>query len=101
MSLDLDAANPAGGFASYGGDFAYLGYYFLRSDKKVNLELTQLNGLARALYHHEVGHIWGWEHDWTGCAQSPPFITAPALFGWTDTDYDGVPEILDSTPYGR
>lgn len=22
------------------------------------------------------------------------------MFGWTDTDADGIPEILDSTPYG-
>jgi hypothetical protein len=30
-----------------------------------------------------------------------PFITSPILFGWEDVDGDGVPEILDDTPYGR
>ena len=30
-----------------------------------------------------------------------PFISAPILFGWEDVDGDGIPEILDDTPYGR
>lgn len=30
-----------------------------------------------------------------------PFIAPPVLFGWEDVDGDRVPEILDSTPYGR
>jgi len=35
----------------------------------------------------------------------PDGITAPdwipyVIFGWTDTDSDGIPEIIDPAPYG-
>jgi hypothetical protein len=63
--------------------------------------LTQadLTLIARSIYHHEIGHYWGWQHGWS-CMNEGPFITNPELFGWTDTDEDGVAEIIDSTPYG-
>lgn len=65
--------------------------------------LTQqdLTSIAGAAYHHEVGHYWGWDHDWSPCSNESDFITNPALFGWTDTDGDNIPEIIDPTPYGR
>jgi hypothetical protein len=28
-------------------------------------------------------------------------MTDPVLYGWTDTDGDGIPEIIDPTPYGQ
>ena len=37
----------------------------------------------------------------TGRLAVARFIAPPILFGWEDVDGDGVPEILDSTPYGR
>jgi len=108
VSLDLDAFNPAGGFAFYGGNFAYMGYFFLKADVKQMLDPDRLRALGGAIYHHEIGHVWGWEHEWTNCVFSvnpqglcQGFMTAPVLYGWIDTDGDGVPEILDSTPYGR
>lgn len=100
VSLDLDPTNPKGGFAYYGGDFVYKGYSL---EKAENVKLTQdtLHLIARAVYHHEIGHIWGWEHHWGAPFWSTGnFITAPMLFGWEDTDGDGIPEILDPTPYG-
>jgi hypothetical protein len=36
--------------------------------------------------------------DASDCCDS---VQIPALFlGWTDTDGDGIPELVDSTPYG-
>ena len=98
--LDLDADRLSGGFASPGG-FVYMGWFFGSEAREITPSRAEILGFAT--YHHEVGHHWGWEHEWTGGERVPgsPFITAPSLFGWTDTDGDGVPEILDPTPYGR
>ena len=98
--LDLDADRLSGGFASSFG-FVYMGWFFGSQAREITP--SRAESLGFATYHHEVGHHWGWEHEWTGGERVPgsPFITAPALFGWTDTDGDGVPEILDPTPYGR
>jgi hypothetical protein len=66
---------------------------------------TEWINVANAVYHHEVAHHWGWAHDWTlqckGQVTYQPFIAPPVLFGWEDVDGDRVPEILDTTPYGR
>ena len=100
--MDLDPANQRGGFAFFGGTFAYIGYFFLQDLGFVTLTEDRLDSFARALYHHEVGHVWGWEHDWdsNSTTYDGRLIVNPRLFGWTDTDGDGVPEILDPTPYG-
>jgi hypothetical protein len=43
---------------------------------------------ARASYHHEMAHHWGWPatHDWAACdaanASSSPFFVPPVLLGW-------------------
>ena len=70
------------------------------------LSERQWTSVARAVYHHEVAHYWGWEHGWSpSCGATrlgfEPFIASPVLFGWEDVDGDGVPEIVDDTPYGR
>jgi hypothetical protein len=100
--MDLDPAHPAGGFAFFGGTWAYIGYFFEADPGFVSLSADVLASVASALYHHEVGHAWGWEHEWDGnnLTYKGPLIVNPRLFGWTDTDGDGVPEILDDTPYG-
>ena len=65
--------------------------------------------LYYTLLSHELAHALGWQHVWplglgSGGAtrdwnsENPTWPTL--LFGWTDTDGDGVPEILDPTPYG-
>jgi len=68
--------------------------------------LSALSYAGGALYEHELLHMMGWMHEWPcgdGSSESQ-FEDArclPALlFGWTDTDGDGVVEILDDTPYG-
>lgn len=105
VSLALDASSPAGGLAT-GTDMVFMGCFFCSASASQTLSTDDLAALARAIYHHEIGHIWGWEHEWTGCGSGiepncGAFITAASLFGWTDSDGDSVPEIIDGTPYGR
>jgi hypothetical protein len=66
--------------------------------------------LLTTLLAHEVFHHFGYPgtHDWP-CTQGARVDASdccgsseiPALFlGWIDTDGDGIPELLDPTPYG-
>lgn len=103
--INLDPNAFEGGFALVGPtapSFVYLGNYLGLQARPTTITMYDLAGAA---YHHEIGHHWGWRHDWTptcgGVSSFSPFITAPVLFGWEDTDGDGVPEILDPAPYGR
>lgn len=101
-AINIDPDTSEGGFSVAGQPaFVYMGNYSHWSSRPSE---AGFYGIARATYHHEVGHHWGWAHQWTPwCGGTPPFdpfITAPVLFGWEDTDGDGVPEILDPTPYG-
>jgi hypothetical protein len=106
VSVNIDPTTTEGGFASIGGDFVYMGN-FLQSTSP--LTASDYGFVARAVYYHEFAHLWGWPgtHDWTEChsAGLDPFgyrfFVPPLLLGWEDVDGDGVPEILDSTPYGR
>jgi hypothetical protein len=103
-SINLDPARSEGGFSHIGDRFVYMGNY---SKWARPLTAAQWINLANAVYHHEVAHHWGWaaSHDWVahcrGQATYEPFIVPPILFGWEDVDGDRVPEILDTTPYGR
>jgi hypothetical protein len=105
--MNIDPAMSEGGFATPGQarpHFVYMGNFFAPQTRIVE---ANVQSIARALYQHEIGHHWGWAHDWTpacsGTTTPPfgPFITSPLLFGWEDLDGDRVPEILDTTPYGR
>lgn len=104
--INVDPAQPEGGFASSGVEvarpFVYMGNF---GQWDTRLTPAQLLSVANASYHHEIGHHWGWFHGWSPvCGSSSaytPFITEPLLYGWEDTDGDGIPEIVDPTPYGR
>lgn len=106
VRLDLDVESPGGGVGHY---FNYvsksIGVVIVNWIYHDNQDLSQVNfdGLAYAVYHHEVGHSWGWEHEWSGIEYQwkETFITDTALFGWTDLDGDGIVEIIDQTPYGK
>jgi hypothetical protein len=100
--VDLNPDRVAGGFANPGGDI-YMGNY---GRWTAALGEREWSSVARAVYHHEVAHYWGWDHGWSStCGATKlgfePFIAAPVLFGWEDVDGDGVPEIIDDRPYGR
>jgi hypothetical protein len=63
--------------------------------------------LPEIIYGHELSHMFGWNHEWPlgfGDSESMFRLGTNAypylMFGWTDTDGDGVVEILDETPYG-
>lgn len=58
-------------------------------------------------FNHELSHMFGMMDDWppqrgaAGPAGSVADDWIPyVMFGWTDTDGDGIREILDPTPYG-
>ena len=107
VSVNLKPHQSEGGFSERGTEFIDMGNFGQWNRHPTSSEFYDI---ARAVYHHEIAHKWGWpgSHDWSPrCAGNAdtsdlsPFIVPPVLFGWEDTDGDGVPEILDDTPYGR
>ena len=98
--LNLDAAHPAGG--EYAGQsFIPMGYPF-SATSFAKLDQPSLLSIAGAVYDHEFGHAFGWEHEWSPdyAISYPTPITEPTLYGWVDNDGDGISELLDATPYG-
>ena len=101
--INLDPTESEGGQAIPEEQFVYMGNF---KRWRGPLDFADWRSVVRAVYHHEVAHLWGWRHDWSrrcreGGAAYAPFVAAPVLFGWEDVDGDGLAEILDSTPYGR
>jgi hypothetical protein len=100
VSVNIDPASPSEGGQSYVGapGFIYVGNF---RGWKTSLGADDFTSVARAVYHHEVAHHWGWSplHDWAPCYNVAPFLVPPVLFGWEDTNGNGVPEILDAAPY--
>ncbi len=99
--INIDPEQVEGGFAGSDGSFVYMGNY---GDWRRPLSGSEWLNVARAVYHHEIAHHWGWRHGWlAGCpGQEPryaPFVVDPALFGWEDPDGNGVPQILGHTAY--
>ena len=104
VSINIDPGQSEGGFSAVGPTpaFIYMGNF---SQWHAALSAADFTSVAGAVYHHEVIHHWGWPgtHDWQTCGGSFGFNfrVPPMLLGWEDVDGDGVPEILDPTPYGR
>lgn len=102
VTLDLNPRQFSGGQANLmTRRSVHVGNYFHATTP---LTEKQLHFVAATVYHHEIPHLWGWEHDWAViCGRSQPFapfLTNPVLFGWEDLDGDGIPEINDPSPYG-
>lgn len=104
--VDLDAKNTyggaAGGLAMYGCTGSGTQQVNLWSNVAAAFDMEYL---PKTLLIHELDHLMGWAHDWPcglegsraeACNEEPPYL----LFGWLDTNGDGVPEILAPNPYG-
>jgi len=104
--VDLDADNTygggsAGGMAIYGCTGAGTQQVNLWADVSAAPDVEYL---PQTLLIHELDHLMGWSHEWPCgdgntpdvCNQEPPYL----LFGWYDTDSDGMPEIVSPHPYG-
>jgi hypothetical protein len=111
--VDLDANNSVAGV--YGGLGVSLGGGCAPGgSQRVNIVMSQteaatdiLGVVGGSIFDHELTHGMGWMHWWpNGKADNRGWLETheawmPALlFGWTDTDGDGLIEINENLPYG-
>ena len=89
--LDLNLKIPSGGWADVARQLVTVGWIHT----SYALDNANLSGIANAVYHHEIGHLWGWEHAWSDADTSNIFITPPELFGWQDTNGNGIADVID------
>lgn len=119
MQIDMDSqVNLANryfpGLLSAGGGIALQGCG--NGDVKYNTIINIWSSISAASsvenglimdFNHELSHLFGMEDSWAYLRNIPgpdgltvddwiPYV----MFGWTDTDGDGIPEIQDPTPYG-
>ncbi len=120
IQIDFDANNTyanthwPGLFPDVGGGIALQGCgSFEDPQSRVNIwsSLDEPGNVQGALFmdlSHEMSHLFGMLDSWPF---RPGALTRPdgslgddwipyVMFGWTDSDGDGVIEILDPTPYG-
>jgi hypothetical protein len=116
MQIDLDANGTYGtrtdpGFMEPGGGYALeacgTGKSGAISIWSSVPEAANLQGGLVMDFNHELSHLFGMMDDWPprrGAAGPDDSLIDDwipyVMFGWTDTDGDGIPEILDTTPYG-
>ena len=91
LYIDLNLEKRMGGWADYKTGIARMGWFY--NTNEINQQTV--SGLANACYHHEIGHLWGWEHEWSDVNDQTNFITVPSLFGWEDLNGNGNPDIID------
>jgi hypothetical protein len=116
MQIDLDVNGGWGvhenpGVIGPGGGFALNGCGSDAKTGAINIwssvaKPSNLQGALTMDFNHELSHLFGmlddypWKQgvgpDGNGIQDWIPYV----LFGWTDADGDGIPEIIDPTPYG-
>lgn len=95
-----DARNPDGGYASPVYKYIQMGWFGSATDHG-DFTSYFMNMFARAIYMHEMFHLFGWEHEWgLGFYDIASNFENYELFGYSDTDGDDIIEILDNNPYG-
>jgi hypothetical protein len=115
FEVDVDADNTVGasdfvgGLLEQGGGVALQGCGKGKWDVNVfsvaRLE-TDIHGVLVMDFNHELSHLFGMFDNYPySRATLPDGLVIDDwipydLFGWSDTDGDGVPEIIDPTPYG-
>jgi hypothetical protein len=116
MEIDLDANGTYGshnspGLMEPGGGLA-LNACGTGKSGVINIwssitDARELQGGLTMDFNHELSHMFGMMDDWpyrqgvAGPDGGPIDDWIPyVMFGWTDTDGDGVREIVDPTPYG-
>ncbi|MBI5964746.1 MAG: hypothetical protein HY863_14805 [Chloroflexi bacterium] len=123
VQIDLDANDTSGMTADLGsyayatsgcGDLPVDVNMWIAISKKEQLSQTSNDPRLQYTLGHEILHTMGYPigltgvHEWVCGDGSLPDLTdqcdqnnLPTLMmGWTDTDGDGVVELLDTTPYG-
>jgi hypothetical protein len=117
MQIDLDAngslasrnfsdlIEPGGGVALQG--CATGNKYGIFNIWSSITEASSVQGGLIMDFDHELSHLFGMMDNWPfllgvvtpGGIRLDDWIPY-AMFGWTDSDGDGIPEIIDPTPYG-
>ena len=120
IEIDIDVnisaakAHWPGIFSEPGGGLALQGCgSYEDAQTRVNIwsslaDPTAIQGALSMDLTHEMSHLFGLSDNWPFKPQglvlpdgSPGDDWIPyVMFGWTDTDSDGIPEIIDPTPYG-
>ncbi len=84
-----------------------------QTENFANYTQADLNLYARTIYYEEMQHAFGYEHSmplrffYNSMAPEvahlhgkPDMFVMPGIFGWDDTDGNGIIEILEPNPFG-
>ncbi len=115
IEIDIDADNTIGkvtwkGVLENGGGVALQGCGVPHTGEiniwSVVTVSTDVQGVLSMDFNHELSHLFGMKDSWPfASAKLPNGLVIDDwipydMFGWSDADSDGLPEVIDPTPYG-